>query len=371
MATTLTTGVPFTGVSVDEATWARMNVGHDGVLQGVGFGDPFRPFADSTGMTVKVTAGSGWTGGHFGEHASTVTESIAANATSHPRLDLVVLRADRPDNLIEIAVKTGTAAANPVPPDLQQDSTLWEVRLGIVRVLPGVVTITAADVFECRRLSLLTRSIQAPIGSILEYPSTTNPNALEFLPCDARQVHKWNYPELFNAYGFRFGGAGDNFSLPDRRGRVSIMADQGTNRWPGAGSVGSWGGSHFFEITPDNMPQHHHTAGSLMASANGSHTHNVAPHEHTVIPTSSAITNPNWVAVRYASAAAGFLGGAATGERGTWSTAKTNAVSLTTGTVAAHTHQVTGQTDPAGDSLNDDITHLPPFLTSSFYVVVR
>lgn len=110
-------------------------------------------YADSTGMQVKIRAGrygvlhgKGWYSG-----AVELTKAIAANSSGQPRIDLVVLGLDRSTQLVTEYVKTGTAAASPVPPALQRDAAgagtgKWEIPIARVAVATGAATISAGNV---------------------------------------------------------------------------------------------------------------------------------------------------------------------------------------------------------------------------------
>jgi hypothetical protein len=61
---------------------------------------------------------------------------------SNPRIDLVVLRLDRAANSITAQIKTGTPAASPVIPTLQQDATLWEIPIASVLIPTSAVVLS-------------------------------------------------------------------------------------------------------------------------------------------------------------------------------------------------------------------------------------
>ena len=75
----------------------------------------------------------------------------------------------------------------------------------------------------------------------------TNPLLLGWLLCDGRSVNVAEYPELFAALGYRYGGNNDAFNIPDYQGQflrgVSGSAASTENRTPakhgGRNEVGS------------------------------------------------------------------------------------------------------------------------------------
>lgn len=55
------------------------------------------------------------------------------------------------------------------------------------------------------------------IGLIESFAGNTLPSG--YLPCDGREIKKDAFPALFNKIGYTYGGAGENFRLPDLRGQ--------------------------------------------------------------------------------------------------------------------------------------------------------
>ena len=75
----------------------------------------------------------------------------------------------------------------------------------------------------------------APIGSIVALAGNTNTQQIEasgWLVCDGRILEAREYPELFAALQYTFGGANNAFNIPDYSG-LSLQ------------SKGSSGGSRY------------------------------------------------------------------------------------------------------------------------------
>ena len=107
------------------------------------------------------------------------------------------------------------------------------------------------------------------IGMILPFVAGNTPPA-NFLHCHGALVSRFSYPSLFMGYdqsiGYRFGGSGDNFYLPDFRGRVPRGWAQGHGRDPDrAARYADMGG-----ISGDNP-------GSMQGDMYRSHTHGPSP----------------------------------------------------------------------------------------------
>ena len=91
-----------------------------------------------------------------------------------------------------------------------------------------------------------------PIGSGMDYFGTTAPT--NYLFANGAAVSRTEYAELFAVIGTTYG-AGDGsttFNLPDKRTRVTIMAD-GTDY-----NLGTTGGSATQTLTIEQMPSHTH-----------------------------------------------------------------------------------------------------------------
>ena len=102
-------------------------------------------YADGSGMQVFLWAGLAaivrgryWTAGD-----ATLPLPVVANAADQPRIDLVVLRLDRPAAQITAQVIQGAPAANPTPPPpARTPDGLWDVLIAQVRVEAGVTAIS-------------------------------------------------------------------------------------------------------------------------------------------------------------------------------------------------------------------------------------
>jgi len=86
-----------------------------------------------------------------------------------------------------------------------------------------------------------------PIGTMLMHGGTSTPSG--FLLCDGASVLVADYPDLFAAIGYAWGGGGANFSVPD-------MAQRGPYGPGGGRSVADTDGAEAVDIS------HTHTTGS-------------------------------------------------------------------------------------------------------------
>ena len=83
-----------------------------------------------------------------------------------------------------------------------------------------------------------------PIGAIVPFGGWDAPTG--WLICDGTLLNKTDYPELFNAIGYSFGGeeGGSTFGLPDLRGRVPVGEKDNDSDFDG---IGVTGGSKYLQ----------------------------------------------------------------------------------------------------------------------------
>lgn len=94
-----------------------------------------------------------------------------------------------------------------------------------------------------------------PAGSILPYVGLVAPAG--FLLCDGTSQLVASYPNLFAILGYTYGGAGANFNLPDTRGRLIAMRDNGRGLI-GSSTLGANLGSKEHSLTVAEIPSHDH-----------------------------------------------------------------------------------------------------------------
>ncbi len=108
---------------------------------------------------------------------------------------------------------------------------------------------------------------QAFIGDY-KYSARTDNSIGGWLKCNGQSISKTSYPALWDVIGYAFGGSGDNFNLPDFRGRVPGAIGSGTGLTERL--LGQARGTETHTLTVDEMPIHNHGV-----TDNG-HTHNVS-----------------------------------------------------------------------------------------------
>jgi hypothetical protein len=144
------TSWPFENIDTSEtqfSLWAS-NIGQ-GVINDKGF--ELEPFADSSGMNVKVKSGQALVRGHYYDSTAQETLTIATADLSNPRIDRVVLRLDPTANSIILAVITGTPASSPSAPALTQTvGAVYELPIAQVLVAAATASIAPGAVTDQR-----------------------------------------------------------------------------------------------------------------------------------------------------------------------------------------------------------------------------
>ncbi len=119
------------------------------------------PADPSIGTQVQVEDGQGFIQGFmFIQTNGPEVIDIPLNDSGDPRIDILVLRLDKTNDIISYVDIAGTPDPSPVPPDPVQNSTIWDLPLAQIYVADGATTITSGDITDLR-----VRSTQGDGGS--------------------------------------------------------------------------------------------------------------------------------------------------------------------------------------------------------------
>lgn len=101
-----------------------------------------------------------------------------------------------------------------------------------------------------------------PPGTVAAFAGGVAPNNPPgWVPCNGDAYAPDFLPDLFAAIGYRFGQTGNDFHVPDMRGRVAVAA--GTGAGLSARQLGESFGSETYTLGVREMPSHdHRTAGA-------------------------------------------------------------------------------------------------------------
>lgn len=100
----------------------------------------------------------------------------------------------------------------------------------------------------------LNNYLLVPYGTIIQSAAVNIPDG--WLVCDGSLLTCSEYPDLFDALGYTYGGADLSFNIPDLRGRAVI----GTGHGSGLSTriLGATGGEESHTLTINEMPSHSH-----------------------------------------------------------------------------------------------------------------
>ncbi len=93
---------------------------------------------------------------------------------------------------------------------------LFGLFLVMLLMMGGIPNARADEIMKC-----LPGSVSMAFGD--QSPA----EAWGYLPCDGRELNRAEYPELFNTIGYRYGGSGDKFALPDMQSRMPLGVGAG------------------------------------------------------------------------------------------------------------------------------------------------
>ena len=124
----------------------------------------------NSNMTVTVGSGGGHIEGALFYNTGPGTLPIEAADASLKRIDRVVAQFNTSTSVraINILVRTGIAATNPVAPELRQESNLFEIALADIAVGKGATSISAAAITDQRLNSELCGFVVAAVPSSVD-----------------------------------------------------------------------------------------------------------------------------------------------------------------------------------------------------------
>jgi hypothetical protein len=125
---------------------------------------------EGTDLRTYVTPGKAIMQGYAYENTSNLYLEHALPEPTLDRIDRIVLRLDKRNQsrYIKLFVKQGTAATNPVPPNLQRDDFIYELSLAQIRVRANTSTLNPADLIDER----LDENLCGLVHSLISIPTS-------------------------------------------------------------------------------------------------------------------------------------------------------------------------------------------------------
>lgn len=139
----------------------------NGVFSSVGSG---LAISANNNMTVTVGTGGAHIEGALYINTAPLNLTVEAANTSLNRIDRVVLQFNTSVSVrsIRALIRTGTAATNPVAPELRQESNLYEIALADIYVKKGATGISQSAITDQRLNSALCGFVVAAIPSSVD-----------------------------------------------------------------------------------------------------------------------------------------------------------------------------------------------------------
>ena len=130
--------------------------------------DNLKITAAATGLKVNAAAGTAWLNGYSYENTTPLELTLETASGVYARIDRVVLRLSMVERAVYLAVKTGSAVASPVPPELTRTSDVWELGLAEITVARGAVSITANAITDTRLDQTLCGLANSLVSAVYE-----------------------------------------------------------------------------------------------------------------------------------------------------------------------------------------------------------
>lgn len=129
---------------------------------------------------------------------------------------------------------------------------------------------------------LLTINTTVPTGAVMAYFGAEEAVPMGWMVADGRLLSRNVYPVLFQVIGFKYGGSGLQFAIPDLRNQSLIGAGFVNQSGIYVGSETASPDARVTQQAEYTVPGHSHSPGSIAIIPSGSHTHQDAGHSHGV-----------------------------------------------------------------------------------------
>ena len=121
-----------------------------------------------SGVNIVIAPGSGWINGYSYENTSPLEKALETPHGVNARIDRIVLRLSMPERRIYAAVKTGTPASLPEPPELTRTSDVYELALADVTVPRAAVSLVVGNIADQRLNTNLCGLVNSLVSAVYE-----------------------------------------------------------------------------------------------------------------------------------------------------------------------------------------------------------
>ena len=132
------------------------------------------------------------------------------------------------------------------------------------------------DLFENRdrelELKLIDIGGAIPIGGVTMFGGLSAAIPYNYLPCDGRSLNTTEFADLFNVIGYRYGGSGTSFGLPNlfNTYAVKTLSSDNTSTSGNLGTDQKFSTGHTHTLNSHSSTGHSHTLDSHSSTG---HTH--------------------------------------------------------------------------------------------------
>lgn len=132
------------------------------------------------------------------------------------------------------------------------------------------------DLFENRdrelELSLINTNGAIPVGGVTMFGGLSAAIPFNYLPCDGRSLNTTEFADLFNVIGYRYGGSGTSFGLPNlfSTSAVKTLSSDNTSTSGNLGTDQKFSTGHTHTLNSHSSTGHSHTLNSHSSTG---HTH--------------------------------------------------------------------------------------------------
>lgn len=176
-------------------------------------------------------------------------------------------------SIILTVVQVGNSGLVVSPSEPSSTGVLWldtDETSDIPVPIGGTAGQVLAKIDEVNYNTQWINQVVAPAGVISQFAGITPP--IGYLLCEGQSLSTTAYADLFSVIGYRYGGSGSTFNIPNLRGRIPVGLDPAQAEFDAMGEVG---GEKAVTLAASQLPAHSHpnslTGTTTFASSGHAH----------------------------------------------------------------------------------------------------